>query len=238
MIRNEKELFRIYKTLYQSLGPQSWWPGETPLEVMVGAVLTQNTAWSNVEKAIQNLKKSGVLSLKKLRALSLKKLSQWIRPSGYFNLKAKRLKVLIDWFWTRAQGKAARLKKINLASLRKDLLGVYGVGPETADSILLYALDKKTFVVDAYTKRIFSRHGFIREDESYENVKNIFEKALPKSLKIYNEFHALIVKVGKDFCRKKPLCSLCPLEKDLGFLTHDSPLTTHDRFNDAKTYGH
>lgn len=214
-MRNGKELMGIYQTLYQTFGPQCWWPAETPLEVIVGAVLTQNTAWTNVEKAIMNLKRGNNLSITQLYHMPMQALAKLIRPSGYFNLKAKRLKAVIKWLWVSCRGKITELRKRTTPQLRTMLLNIYGIGPETADSILLYALDKKSFVVDAYTKRIFSRHGFIKEDENYDKVKKLFESALPKSRKIYNEYHALIVHVGKDFCRKKPLCNICPLEKDL-----------------------
>lgn len=213
--RDQKDLFKIYKVLYKAFGPQEWWPAESDFEVMVGAILTQNTAWTNVEKAIRNLKEKKVLSLNKIIKLPVHDLAKIIRPTGYFNVKSARLKSLINWLKKRCDGEINQLRSEKLEDLREELLGVSGVGPETADSILLYALGKTTFVVDAYTKRIFSRHGFISEKEDYRQVKRLFEEALPKQEKIYNEFHALIVKVGKEFCRKKPLCRKCPLEKDL-----------------------
>ncbi|MBI1871234.1 MAG: endonuclease III domain-containing protein [Chlamydiae bacterium] len=222
-LRKESDLFNIYQMLYRKLGPQHWWPGDTPFEVVVGAILTQNTAWTNVEKAIGNIKKEASLSFEAMRKVSSHKIARWIRPSGYFNLKAKRLKAFLNWLYQRCGGRLEELKKEKTADLRKELLEVYGIGPETADSILLYALGRKSFVVDAYTKRIFSRHGFIHENALYEDVKSIFESALPKSLKIYNELHALIVNVGKNFCRKKPLCHLCPLEKDLLKIKNQKP---------------
>lgn len=205
----------IYETLYRELGPQHWWPGETDFEVIVGAVLTQNTAWSNVEKAIENLKQADVLSLEKMRKLSLRRLAVLIRPSGYFNLKAKRLKAVLNWLWNRTRGRLSTLKKVKKEILRDELLSVYGVGPETADSILLYAIDKKSFVVDAYTRRIFSRHGFLRGHEAYHQVKDFFESGVHRSRKIYNEFHAMIVNIGKNYCRTIPKCEFCPLKADL-----------------------
>ncbi len=214
-MRNPKDIFKIYQLLYRKLGPQYWWPGESDFEMMVGAILTQNTAWTNVEKAIQNLKKASSLSIQKINELSSQLLENLIHPSGYFSVKAKRLKSLTKWLIQTCQGQIKKLKKVSSPVLRANLLNVHGVGPETADSILLYALGKTTFVVDTYTKRIFSRHGFFAEKAEYHHVKKIFETALPRSSKICNEFHALIVKIGKEFCRKKPLCSICPLENDL-----------------------
>jgi endonuclease-3 related protein len=215
VIRDRRNVINIYQTLYKSFGRQHWWPAETPFEVIVGAVLTQNTAWRNVEKAIENLKRAGSLTLDKFYKIPVKKLAKLIRPAGYFNIKASRLKALAAWLKRICGGRLNHLKKIKKSKLRSLLLNVYGVGPETADSILLYALNKKSFVVDAYTRRVFTRHGFISGTESYDTIKNFFEQVLPESERIYNEFHALIVKLGKDYCRKKPLCSICPLEGDL-----------------------
>lgn len=225
-MRAGTDLFSIYGVLYEKFGPQGWWPGDSDFEMIVGAILTQNTAWKNVERAIANLKKAAVLSLRKLDELSIKTLTKLIRPAGYFNVKAARLKTFTQWLKKVSRGNIQKLKSVPLSKLRTDLLNVHGIGPETADSILLYALEKKTFVVDTYTKRIFSRHGFFSEKSEYHNVKNLFEKSLPRSQKIYNEFHALIVKIGKDFCRKKPLCFKCPLEEDLiKFRTNGRPVT-------------
>lgn len=214
-MRSPKALFKIYRTLYQELGPQHWWPAETAFEVIVGAVLTQNTAWSNVEKAVNNLKNADVLSLQNMKNINIAKLTELIRPSGYFNLKAKRLMSVVRWLWDMTQGNMSILSDKRQGPLRRELLQIYGVGPETADSILLYALHKKSFVVDAYTKRIFSRHGFLDFRDTYEVVKSIFESALPKSEKIYNEFHAMIVYIGKNFCKSNPKCDICPLNDDL-----------------------
>jgi len=214
-MRAGSDLFPIYRILHNAFGPQHWWPGESEIEMMAGAVLTQNTAWRNVEKALNNLKKAHCLSLVKLRRLSVSKIAQLIRPAGYFNLKAKRLKALVCWLKDACDGNLHKLKNLKTGILRNRLLNVYGVGPETADSILVYAFKKKSFVIDAYTKRIFSRHGFLKETHAYDSFKTLFENALPKKIKIYNEYHALIVKIGKDFCRKAPKCSLCPLENDL-----------------------
>ncbi len=206
------KLDAIYKKLYACFGPQYWWPGESPFEVMVGAILTQNTNWSNVEKAINNLKRHNVLSLKKLHKLPPKKLASLITSAGYYNVKAKRLKEFIKFLFKFYQ---ANLKKMSLndtENLRRELLAVKGIGPETADSILLYALNKPVFVIDAYTKRILLRHRLIKESAAYEEAQNLFMKNLKKEVKLFNEYHALLVKLGKEFCLKnKPRCNLCPL---------------------------
>lgn len=202
----------FYQRLYAYFGPQHWWPGETPFEVMVGAILTQNTSWSNVEKAISNLKKNNLLELDKLYGLSEEKLASLIRPSGYYNLKAKRLKELLRFLKKTYGGNISKMRRGKTQDLRAQLLKVNGVGPETADSILLYALGKPVFVVDAYTKRILFMHGFIKEGASYDEVKNLFMQNLKNEVKLFNEYHALLVKLGKYFCLKsKPKCRLCPL---------------------------
>ena len=210
-----KTLLTYYKKLYKRFGPRHWWPGETPFEVMVGAILTQNTNWVNVEKAIANLKAYNVLSPKRLYEIDISILASLIRPAGYFNIKAKRLKAFIKWFMESYDGKIEKLKTVDTATLREQLLSVKGVGNETADSILLYALDKPTFVVDAYTYRVFSRHRLIPEETTYEEIKDFFESNLKRDLKLFNEYHAQIVEVGKTFCRTKPLCDKCPLKQFL-----------------------
>jgi endonuclease III related protein len=212
-----KTLPQIYSTLHTAFGPQHWWPGETAFEVMVGAVLTQNTAWGNVERAIGNLKAVRALTAKKIAALPDAELAELIRPSGYFNLKARRLKSLVDWLIKRTgNGDVKKLRGIRTPKLRRELLAVYGVGPETADSILLYALNRRVFVVDAYTRRFLSRHGLVAADAPYEEIRALFEARVPKSIKLYNEYHALIVSLGKNFCRPKPRCAECPLHDLLG----------------------
>ena len=210
-----KTLLTYYKKLYKRFGPRHWWPGETPFEVMVGAILTQNTNWVNVEKAIANLKAYNVLSPKRLYEIDISILASLIRPAGYFNIKAKRLKTFIKWFMESYDGKIEKLKTVDTATLREQLLSVKGVGNETADSILLYALDKPTLVVDAYTYRVFSRHRLIPEETTYEEIKDFFESNLKRDLKLFNEYHAQIVEVGKTFCRTKPLCDKCPLKQFL-----------------------
>ena len=207
-----QQLETIHRKLYRFFGPQHWWPADTPFEVMVGAILTQNTNWSNVERAISHLKRERVLSPHKLRALKLNKLIRLIRPSGYYNIKAKRLRSFLDFFFQQYQGDIRRMAAEDLVTLRKELLKVKGIGPETADSIFLYALNKPVFVVDAYTKRIFSRHNFIPADTEYNQVQMFFMQNLKKSVRLFNEYHALLVKLGKEFCLKNnPICNRCPL---------------------------
>jgi len=209
---HKSELESVYRRLFKKFGPQHWWPGETTLEIMVGAVLTQNTNWGNVEKAIQNLKRARVLTLKALAKISQEKLGQLIRPSGYFNVKAKRLKHLIDFVMQEYHGDLKKMKRESLAVLRQKLLEVKGIGPETADSILLYAFDKPIFVVDAYTKRFLSRHNFVTPVAQYHDVQKAFMDGLPHDVPKFNEYHALMVRLGKELCRPTPLCAVCPLK--------------------------
>ena len=210
---NRRDILQvIFRRLYQAFGQQHWWPAKTPFEVMVGAVLTQNTAWGNVEKAIDNLRSAKCLSPRKLESISSGRLARLIRPSGYYNIKAKRLKSLVNFIFEKYDGKLSRMGKAGLTQLRCQLLEVNGIGPETADSILLYALDKPVFVVDAYTKRIFSRHGILEKEAEYAKAQDIFMQGLKPRVKLFNEYHALLVRLGKDYCRKKPLCNLCPLQ--------------------------
>ncbi|MGB9715821.1 MAG: endonuclease III domain-containing protein [Thermodesulfovibrionales bacterium] len=205
-------LLEIYKKLYDTFGPQHWWPGETPFEIAVGAILTQNTNWGNVEKAISNLKKERALNPESIYYMKTESLASLIKPAGYFNVKAKRLKEFISFLMNEYHGSVERMKKEDVRNLRLKLLHINGIGPETADSILLYALDKPVFVVDAYTKRILSRHGFMEYDRNYEEFQELFHSSLKRDVRLFNEYHALFVKLGKIFCRKKPLCNGCPLE--------------------------
>lgn len=175
----------------------------------MGAVLTQNTAWINVEKAIRNLKRAKVLTAARLNGVETPRLARLIRPAGYFNVKAKRLKSLVGFLFKEYKGDLRRMRGERINTLRPKLLGVHGVGPETCDSILLYALEKPVFVIDAYTKRIFSRCGAVKEDVSYDELQYLFMEYLPKSVRLYNEYHALIVQLGKDVCRKDPKCGSC-----------------------------
>ena len=207
-----KKLESIYKKLYSYFGPQYWWPGDSAFEVTVGAILTQNTNWQNVEKAIGNLKMHNLLNPYKLYRLSHQKLANLIKPAGYYNIKARRLKEFLNFLIKSYQGNLKKMSLYNLQELRRKLLSVNGIGPETADSMLLYALDKPVFVVDAYSKRILSRHRLIKEDASYEETQNLFMRSLKPDVKLFNEYHALLVKLGKEFCLKnKPKCQICPL---------------------------
>jgi len=206
-------LEEIYRRMYEALGPQGWWPGESPFEVCIGAILTQNTNWQNVERAIANLKEAGLLSPQALYALPVEILAEYIRPAGYFRVKARRLKNFIKFLVEEFQASLDNLFSLPLSKARQRLLGVSGIGPETADSILLYAGGKPIFVVDAYTRRILLRHGLATEDMTYQDLQDLFMKHLPPESTLFNEYHALLVAVGKKFCRpRKPLCSACPLK--------------------------
>ncbi|MFH1406788.1 MAG: endonuclease III domain-containing protein [Candidatus Omnitrophota bacterium] len=212
----KKILEQIYGRLSKRFGPQHWWPAGTPFEVIIGAILTQNTAWANVEKAIANLKKENALSAKKLYEMNIKRLAKLIKPSGFYNLKAKRLKHFLNFLFAEYNGNLKKMFSQKPKELREQLLLVKGVGPETADSILLYAAKKPVFVVDAYTKRILSRHKLIKQDAAYNDMQRLFMENLPANVRIYNEYHALLVRLGKELCRRtKPRCNKCPLSADL-----------------------
>jgi len=209
-----ENVFRdIYTTLLDHFGPQNWWPSESSFEMVVGAVLTQNTSWINVSKAIENLRNAGLLQLDLLVALSPAELAPYIRPAGYYNLKAKRLLNLLRMIVNEYDGSLHNLLEDELDSARQNLLQVNGIGEETADSILLYAGGQPIFVVDAYTHRVFSRHNLLAEETSYQEIQERFMDNLPADTALFNEYHALIVKVAKEFCKKKePLCQHCPLQ--------------------------
>jgi endonuclease-3 related protein len=179
---------------------------------MVGAILTQNTNWANVEKAINNLKAHGLLEPRALYKLDKDRLAMLIRPAGYYNIKAGRLRALLEWLFTRYKGDLDALANVPTESLRQQLLSISGIGPETADSILLYALDRPKFVVDAYTARIMARHGLIEPPFDYDQLQDLFHRHLPADLGLYNEYHALLVRLGKQYCRPSPRCQGCPLE--------------------------
>jgi endonuclease-3 related protein len=211
--RHDFLLNNIYRKLYARFGPQHWWPAESPFEVMVGAILTQNTNWANVAKAIDNLKRHKVLTVQKLYRLRQKRLAGLIRSAGYYNIKARRLKNFLDFFIRNYQGNIRKLSRVNTQGLRAKLLSVNGIGQETADSILLYALNKPVFVADAYTRRILSRHKIVKPDAGYPEIQKIFTQNLKEDQKLFNEYHALLVRLGKDFCLKnKPKCDTCPLK--------------------------
>jgi len=208
-----KQLTEVYQLLFDRFGPQHWWPGETQFEIIAGAVLTQNTNWANVKKAIANLKSAHLLTSEKLYHLDLSQLAELIRPAGYYNIKAKRLKNFVNWLFQNYDGQLTNLEDLSTDQLRAELLAIKGIGPETADSILLYAFNREIFVIDAYTARIACRHGLIQPDADYEQLRELFQSNLPQDSQFFNEYHALLVRLGKEFCRPKAKCSACPLEK-------------------------
>jgi len=208
-----ERLQSVYERMYAQLGPQHWWPGETAFEVMVGAILTQNTSWKNVERAIDNLKGVGLLSLAALSALPTGLLAEYIRPAGYYNIKAGRLHNLFTHINQVHRGDLQAFLAQPLEPLRQALLSIKGIGPETADSILLYAANLPIFVVDTYTHRILSRHQLIDEDADYHQIQELFMDHLDPDPRLYNEYHALLVRVGNCYCKKThPDCAHCPLQ--------------------------
>lgn len=203
----------LYDRLFRTFGPQGWWPAESPFEVFVGAILTQNTSWRNVEKAIANLKQKGSLTPETIYRMPVEELEDLIKPSGFYKVKARRLKEAVTFLLQEFRGRIDLMAKTPLQELRWKLLKVKGIGEETADSILLYACDKPIFVIDAYTKRILSRHGITRGSGSYHELQRLFMDALPKDVALFKEYHALLVRLGKTFCRPKPRCEGCPLKE-------------------------
>jgi len=206
----------VHDALFAAYGPQRWWPARTPFEVMVGAVLTQNTAWTNVEKAIANLHAADAMDAEIILHAPPPRVAAWIRPAGYFNVKAKRLRNFCAWYVERGGGKT--LRRLDTAALRHELLSINGVGPETADDILLYAFHRPIFVIDAYTRRLFSRLRMAEGDESYDTLRGQIEASLHRETRgkrelvpLFNEYHALIVRHGKDVCKPRPRCELCCL---------------------------
>jgi endonuclease-3 related protein len=224
MKKMRNSLLEIFDTLLDVYGPRFWWPAETPFEVCVGAILTQNTNWGNVEKAIANLKGEALLSPEALRDVPLARLAELIRTAGYYNVKSGRLKDFIGWLFAEYGGSLNRMFDRELRMLREELLKVRGIGPETCDSILLYAGHKPSFVVDAYTKRLFSRMSLVPENAAYDEVRSLFMTNLPADTGLYNEYHALIVEHCKERCRKKPLCETCPLRPRCGYPLSLTPL--------------
>jgi len=206
-------LLDMYHLLVARYGPQHWWPAQNPFEVMVGAILTQSAAWRNVEKAITNLKTAKALSPKELRRLSLTEVATFIHPCGYYNAKALKLKSLADWLGKYYTDDLNNLFSCNIAHLRQQFLSIYGVGQETADSIILYAARKPIFVIDAYTRRIINRVGLAPDNNSYVAYQNLFMNNLPTDAGLFNEYHALLVCLGKDACRKSPRCYQCCLSR-------------------------
>jgi endonuclease III related protein len=209
-------LDEYYNSLLTGFGPQHWWPGQTQFEVIVGAILTQNTSWTNVARAIENLRGADLLSPAAIERVPLSRLEGLIRPSGYFRQKARKLKAFCAFLHAEYRGSLKRMFETPTIVLREKLLGVFGIGPETADSILLYAGEHAVFVVDTYTKRMLARHGWTHEEAKYEDVRWMVERQFPGDAGRFNEFHALIVNAGKNFCRtREPLCGECPLGRYL-----------------------
>jgi endonuclease-3 related protein len=206
-------LLKIYNLLFRRYGSQHWWPGDSPFEVMVGAILTQSAAWQNVEKAIVNLKTAGVMSPAALRQIPTPELAQLIHPTGYYNAKAVKLQALVRWLRASCGDNLNTLFAMKTDLLRRQLLDVHGIGPETADSILLYAGNKPVFVIDAYTRRIFDRLGLKPEKDNYDDWQIFFTGNLPQNTKLFNEYHALLVRHGKEACRKQPICDNCCLRE-------------------------
>jgi endonuclease-3 related protein len=210
--RTPPQLERYYRRLLNAYGPQHWWPADSRFEIMIGAILTQNTAWRNVERAVANLKREGLLTPQALHRVSTRRLAQVIRPSGTFRVKAGRVKAFVRFLVQQYKGDLKCMKSERAGILRSKLLSVKGVGPETADSILLYALDLPIFVIDAYTRRVLSRHRLTPPNVSYDRLQQFFMDRLQPKVGIYNEYHALLVKVGKEHCKPRPVCQECPLK--------------------------
>jgi endonuclease-3 related protein len=206
-----QRLTEIYRLLFARYGPQHWWPADTPFEVIVGAILTQSAAWGNVEKAISNLKQARAMTPASLRRLPLSKLAKLIYPSGYYNAKALKLKSFVEHLEKAHQDSLERLFSLDILQLRSELLNIHGIGPETADSIILYAARKPIFVIDAYTRRIIARLGLSPSKDNYSAYQTLFRDNLPTDEKLFNEYHALLVRHGKEVCKRVPLCSDCCL---------------------------
>lgn len=209
-------LRRYYTTLLRHLGPQGWWPARTRLEVILGAILTQNTAWTNAARALQKLRGAGLLSLKALRGASLAEIEPCIRPAGFYRQKAAAVRSFLDWLDRTCHGSLHKALSRPPDGLREELLGLRGLGPETVDAILLYAGGKPYFVADAYTRRVLARHAMVSPRAGYTAVQEFMHRSLPPDPGMFNEFHALLVEVGKRYCRRnEALCGECPLK---GFL--------------------
>jgi len=209
-------LMDLYRALLRAYGHRGWWPGDSPFEVMVGAVLTQRTNWQNVRRAISALKAEGALDATSIATMDAGRLQELIRPAGYYRQKAARLKAMASWLVRRAGGDPERLADVPTDSVRRELLALRGIGPETADSILLYALARPAFVVDAYTKRLVVRHQLLGPECDYFELKELFELNLPEDVELYKDYHAQLVEVGKRHCRSVPVCAGCPARQALG----------------------
>ena len=222
-MRTDEKIRAFYPAMLAACGPQHWWPAETPLEVAIGAILTQNTNWKNVERAIAGLQREGLLDVAALAAVDAERLAEVIRPAGYFRIKAKRLKNFVRLIVERFDGRLEALFELPTPALRETVLEVSGIGPETADSIVLYAAGRPVFVVDAYTARILFRHGLIDADATYDDIQSLMQGALEDDAALFNEYHALLVAVGKRHCKKRaPECPGCPLQP---LLEEGQPIT-------------
>jgi endonuclease-3 related protein len=210
--RRREDPVRIYRLLLGRFGHAGWWPGDTPFEVCLGAILTQNTAWTNAEKALARLRSAGLLSFDGLRGLALPRLQALLRPSGTYRVKARRVRAFLSFVGSTYGGRVEAMASTAPGALRRQLLGVEGIGPETADSIALYAAGHPVFVVDAYTRRVFGRLGMLRGGESYDEVQRFFHRRLPADAALFNDYHAQVVRLAKEHCRARPLCVACPLE--------------------------
>jgi len=206
-----KILSKIYNSLFHSFHPQNWWPGDTADEIIIGAILTQNVNWKNVETAIENLKQNDLYTIEQIHHANIEKIAPLIRSTLYYNQKAKKLKNFAEFLFTTYNGELDRMFRTETAELRRQLLQIKGIGEETADSILLYAGGKPVFVIDTYTKRIFSRLGITKPDWNYSQYQQFFMANLPQDISLFNDYHAQIVHLGKHFCKRKPLCYKCPL---------------------------
>ncbi|MCX5902245.1 MAG: endonuclease III domain-containing protein [Proteobacteria bacterium] len=211
MQKTKRQLLGIYRLLYTAFGSRHWWPADSAEETIIGAILAQNITWKNVEQAIAALKARRALSFKAIAAMDEEKLAPIIRPARFLNQKARALKVFADYFGGNYGYRTQKMKRRDVWELRDELLGLYRIGPETADCILLYALEKPVFVIDLYTKRILSRHGLFTMEDSYEEYQEFFMDTLAPDVPLYNEYHALLVHLGNKFCKPKPLCAECPL---------------------------
>lgn len=213
-------ILSIYRRLYRALGPQGWWPARTATEVVIGAILTQNTAWKNVERAMKRLRAAGAVTWRGLRGLDDRQLEDLLRPAGTYRVKARRLRAFVDALWRDHGGSLRQMLAGDLDAARQRLLSIPGVGPETADAILLYAGNRPSFVVDAYTKRILRRHFLVDSRADHEEVRHLFQSSLPEDAALFNEYHALLVELGKRHCRVRASCQECPLKR----MPHDATL--------------
>ncbi len=225
LVGTAESLLPVFQRLLEAFGPQGWWPAEDDFEMVVGAIPTQSTAWVNVEKAIANLRAAGMLDPGALGRADVQAVAEAIRPSGYFNVKARKLKSFCDHLLRDHGGRLESLFHVKLPRLRQELLGIWGVGAETADSIVLYGARQPVFVVDAYTRRVFGRLGLSSPDAGYDELQRLFMDSLPPSVELFQEYHALIVALGKEICRPRPFCDRCPLRDRCRFASESAQLS-------------